>query len=230
MIHRSLLFDSIYEWRQSLLKEESLLVQILKALQVIEGSNHDQGSSEKLVDGKDEERSNKESSENLFSKKEEANNDETKDPTAKQDTDARTEEVSKIVAVLEKIEHVFREQRDDLLEANQDFKDPGVAKVGKMVEKIQKVKENLGTKEKRELQLLDQPNAQGYTALHITTKMDDMNEATRMLLNHGANPNVQDSESEGESWDQREEGVAAARPTKRSRLHSTPHDNQHGRR
>ena len=43
------------------------------------------------------------------------------------------------------------------------------------------------------MQLLDQPNAKGVTALHLTSRMDD-DEATRMLLEHGANPNVQDSD------------------------------------
>ena len=63
----------------------------------------------------------------------------------------------------------------------------------KMQEKIQSVKENLGTKEKTELHLLDQPNAQGKTLMHVTTEMDD-DTATMMLLAHGADPNVQDAD------------------------------------
>ena len=52
------------------------------------------------------------------------------------------------------------------------------------------------TKEKKELSLLDQPNAEGKTLLHITTEMND-DEATTLLLNNGANPNVQDSVQDG---------------------------------
>ena len=58
---------------------------------------------------------------------------------------------------------------------------------------IRKVKETLGTEKKTELHLLDQLNADGDTLLHITTRVDD-DEATQMLLDHGADPNVHDSE------------------------------------
>ena len=84
------------------MKEESLLVQILKALQVLEGSDRVKDSSENILDGKDEEGTNEESAENLFSEKEEGKNDATEDPTAKQGTDAETGKVFEIVAVLEK--------------------------------------------------------------------------------------------------------------------------------
>ena len=95
------------------------------------------------------------------------------------------------MAALEKLEQVHREQRKDLLEANEDLQNPGVTKVGKMQRKIHSVKENLETKEKTVLNLLDQPNSDGNTVMHITTRMDD-DEATQLLLVHGANPNVQD--------------------------------------
>mgnify|MGYP001416203775 CR=1 FL=1 len=139
-------------------------------------------------------------SKNKVDENKEGNNDKKKETneaqeesSAEEETNAEARKVSKIVAVLQKIEQVHREQREDLLEANEDLKDPRVAKVAKMEEKIRKVKENLGTNEKKDLHLLDQPNASGTTAMHMSTSMDD-DEATKMLLDHGANPNVQDSD------------------------------------
>ena len=146
-------------------------------------------SSENLMEGNNRENA-EESSENMIDDEEDKKNEETEKPFVEDKTDTKSEKISKIVAVLDKIEQVHRE----LQEANQDFKDPGVAKVGKMEDKIRKVKRNLGTnKKKDDLQLLDQPNAEGVTAIHISTSMDD-DEATRMLLSHGANPNVQDAD------------------------------------
>ena len=104
---------------------------------------------------------------------------------------ADPEKVSEIVAVLEKLEEVHWEHNKRLIEANQQVKISGVTKVCNMLEKISSVKESLGTDKKKELILLDQPNSEGDTLLHLTTSMDD-DEVTRLLLDHGANPNVQD--------------------------------------
>ena len=100
--------------------------------------------------------------------------------------------VSEIVAVLEKLEGVHLEHHERLTEANQEIKNPEVTKVCNMQEKISFVKESLAIEKKKEQHLLDQPNSEGDTLLHLTTNMDD-DEVTRLLLNHGANPNVQDS-------------------------------------
>ena len=109
-------------------------------------------------------------------------------------SNTNSERVSKIVAVLEKLEQVHRENLEDLLEANQDFQHPGISKVGKMRKKIQQARENLGTNEKKtELHLLDQPNHDGNTVMHTTARKCD-GAVTRLLLEHGANPNVQNSE------------------------------------
>ena len=175
MIHRSLLFEAINERRQPSLTEEDgkepLLEQILKALEATEESNNVEDSSKnQAVENK---------------------NDQHEEPSAKEEADAESNEVSKIVAALDKLEQVHREQRENLLEANQDLQNPGVAKVSKMQRKIHSVKENLEEKEKKELHLLDQPNSDGNTIIHLTTSEDD-DDATRLLLNHGANPNVQD--------------------------------------
>ena len=224
VIHRSLLFDAIEERKHQQLplteeEKKSLLVQVLDALNASKEKTHVKESSENQVDKNEgeengisrnladeakeeqndkeslveedrEERIGEESSENNET---EERNKETENPFVEDNTAVKSEQISEIVAVLEKIEQVHREQDENLIKANQDLQDPGVTKVSKMQEKIRKVKENLGTKDKKDLQLLDQPNAKGVTALHLTSRMDD-DEATRMLLEHGANPNVQDSD------------------------------------
>ena len=148
-----MLFEAIEERRQTLSTEERrqplpteepveklpLLTQILDALQATEDS------SKNLADDDKEGRNVSESSDNLAGENkggntvEEASTDqvevndrteETEKPSIKQESES--EKVSKIVAVLEKLEQVHREQRDDLLEENQDLKNPGVTKVSKM--------------------------------------------------------------------------------------------------
>ena len=193
VIHRSLLFDAVKEHKQATQREEQkqepLLKQILAALEAKEGEPQIEKPSENITEEVEE--SNEETLERNNC---EETNEEQEGSSAEDKTNATIGQISEMVAVLEKIEQVHREQGEVLLEANKDLNDPGVAKVGKMQEKIRKAKENLGTKEKtNDLQLLDQPNAEGFTALHLATSMDD-DEATKMLLAHGANPNVQDSD------------------------------------
>ena len=173
VIHRSLLFDAIEEHKQTPLREdqeekEPLLRQILEALKAKEEKTQIDEPSENIVDEDKEGKNTTDISKNKVEK--EGNIDENKEETneeqekssAKKETNAATGKFPKIVAALEKIEQVHREQGEDLLEANEDLKDPGVAKVSKMEEKIRKVKENLGPNEKKDdLHLLDQPNALG---------------------------------------------------------------------
>ena len=64
-----------------------------------------------------------------------------------------------------------------------------------MLDKIRKVKEDCGRYEEKEKNLADQPNSDGNTLMHTTTNLDD-DEATEMLLDHGANLNVQDAEGD----------------------------------
>ena len=58
-----------------------------------------------------------------------------------------------------------------------------------MLKWIRRKYENLW---RRQEKLLDQPNSDGKTVMHIATSKND-GEATRMLLEGGADPNVQDS-------------------------------------
>ena len=195
VIHRSLLFEAIKERKEPPLAEkrgkEPLLTQILTALEATQESTHIQDSSKDLVEESDEGKNNEESSEKLGDKNKEEANDETEERSEKQEQDLKSENISKIAAALEKLDQAHREANKILDEANQHINNPGVTKVGKMQKKIQSVKDNLGEKEKKEVHLLDQPNSRGITVMHITTREDD-DEATQLLLNHGANPNVQD--------------------------------------
>ena len=66
------------------------------------------------------------------------------------------------------------------------------AEVNDMKEKIEDLKENLGGKKKTAMPLWDAPNEEGETSLHMSTSSGNA-EATKMLLERGANPNVQNS-------------------------------------
>ena len=57
----------------------------------------------------------------------------------------------------------------------------------------QQLRQRSITYEEKEKNLADQPNSNGNTLMHTTTNLDD-DEATEMLLDHGANLHVQDAE------------------------------------
>ena len=121
-------------------KSENLADNI-KEEQVVNESSEDQLEQNK------EDENVEEFSDGMIDNNNEAKNDETEKPCVKDDTDIKSEKISEIVAILEKIEQVHREQRDDLLEANKILEDPGVTKVSKMQDKILKVKEPRDTQE-----------------------------------------------------------------------------------
>ena len=97
----------------------------------------------------------------------------------------------RIVQALEELEKVHREQNKTLTEENKDIKNSGLDRVLKMQEQIQRAKESLNIEDNLELGLLDQPNSEGNTLIHLTTKGNDY-ETTAMLLGYGANPKVED--------------------------------------
>ena len=66
------------------------------------------------------------------------------------------------------------------------------AEVKKMKEQIEDLKDNLVRKKKTAMPLWDTPNEQGNTSLHMSTSSGNA-EATKMLLERGANPDVQNS-------------------------------------
>ena len=105
---------------------------------------------------------------------------------------AMSEAMSKVISSLSKLEQSHMEHNKDLNSANRMINNPDVVKVCRMEEKIRSLKEKIGTQDET-MGVLDQQNPAGMTPLHITTRRDD-DEATLLLLNHGANPNVQDPE------------------------------------
>ena len=170
VIHRSLIFDTIV--LPILEQKRSLLRAIFEALKA-----------------KEETQPVKESTKDAIFEQNEVANDET------EENREESENISKMISCLEELEEVHMKHNENLLKANQDIKSPipGVAKVAKMEDKIRAVKEGLKGEKKRVLHLLDEPNAEGNTLMHITTRLND-SESTRQLLEHKANPNVQDAE------------------------------------
>ena len=64
---------------------------------------------------------------------------------SKEEKDAYSSKISKLATVLDRLEQAHRQENETLVEANQDFKNPGLNKVSKMLDKIRKVKEARGT-------------------------------------------------------------------------------------
>merc|ERR1719474_2351383 len=67
------------------------------------------------------------------------------------------------------------------------------SKLSRWRKRSTKSKKRFRSNAKQELKLIDQPNPEGQTALHTAANLDDA-EATQLLLEAGANPNVVDSE------------------------------------
>ena len=87
--------------------------------------------------------------------------------------------------------HIQEQPKHDSEEEdqNQNLHNPCISKGSKMLKWIRRKYENLW---RRQEKLLDQPNSDGKTAMHIATSNND-GEATRMLLEGGADTNVQQS-------------------------------------
>ena len=102
-----------------------------------------------------------------------------------------SEALSEIKTSLAALEEAHMLHKPRLISANEKIKNTDIARVYKLDESIRSLRERLGTEEIIEL-VIDQPNPAGETPLHISTSLNDV-EATRQLLDHGANPNVQDS-------------------------------------
>ena len=60
------------------------------------------------------------------------------------------------------------------------------------IESLLRLAFNIVVKKVLVMSLIDQPNAEGKTLLHITTS-EDFDVATELVLDHGTNPNVQDA-------------------------------------
>ena len=65
--------------------------------------------------------------------------------------------------------------------------------VDEVKERIYDLRDNIGEEEKKSLALLDTPNTEGNTALHLSISLGNP-EATSLLLEYEADPNIQDSD------------------------------------
>ena len=102
------------------------------------------------------------------------------------------ETVAEIETSLAALEEAHIQHRAKLLSANSKINNPDVTKVCEMVEEISSLRERFRAEENAEL-VLDQPNPSGRTPLHVSSLLNN-GHATQLLLEHGANPNVQDAE------------------------------------
>ena len=65
--------------------------------------------------------------------------------------------------------------------------------VDEVKERIYDLRDNIGEEEKKSLPLIDTPNTEGNTALHLSILLGNP-EATSLLLEYEADPNIQDSD------------------------------------
>ena len=168
VIHRSLLFDAI--------RDSKLLREILEALTAKKEKKQSQDApkeTEAKAGGDEAERGKKD--------------------TSKETLEKHSEAISKIVSSLARLEQSHMEQNKILVTENQELNNEEVAKVAQMEDKIRSLKEALPEGEKEEVNLLNRPNPAGSTLLHVSSKFDD-GETTRLLLEHGADPNLLDAD------------------------------------
>ena len=116
-----------------------------------------------------------------------------KEVATKETKDVELKVISKTVSCLARLEQSHMEQNKNLVSENQALKEKDIKKLVKMEEKIRNMKESLGEEDKEEMNLLDRPNPAGSTLLHVSSSSNE-GETTRLLLEHGANPNLQDAE------------------------------------
>ena len=168
VIHRSLLFDAV--------RDPKLLREILEALTAKKAKKSSQDAP-------------KETEAEAGCEKTERGQEDTSKVKLKKDSEA----ISKIVSSLARLEQSHMEQNKILIAENQELKNEDVIKISRMEDKIRSLKEALGEDEREEVNLLDRPNPTGNTLLHVSSELND-GETKRLLLEHGANPNLLDAE------------------------------------
>ena len=82
--------------------------------------------------------------------------------------------------------------RPNYFQFNSKIKNPDATKMCEMVEEISSFRERFRAEEIVEL-VLYQPHPTGWTPLHVSSLLNNSH-ATQLLLEHGANPYVQDTE------------------------------------
>ena len=153
MIHRSTLHDAINEKEKK--KKPRFLVEILTALAEAKGQPEKEIAAIKQENKvKDEvprcSEENMDGQNNVEVPEVDSKGDESEEEESEREKESDAEKINGIVRVLEKLEQVHWQHRNELVEMNKDLEDPGLKKVSKMEGKIQQVKESFGTREKKE--------------------------------------------------------------------------------
>ena len=111
----------------------------------------------------------------------------------KQDSHEDESSVAVIMKSLEEMEHLHNKINKDLLSANQVVKNSEVKKLLQFPEKLQSIRDTIKTNEEEKINLLDRPNSDGESPLHVSCTIEDNVETTKELVCYGANVNIENS-------------------------------------
>ena len=174
VIHKSLLYEEVE--RED--KDTSFLEKILKALE--EKEKPKEGKFKALISWIRSKlcipwNKNKENEKTMKTKRE------------KEIKEKLSTEFQKLEDAIVDISKKIREEskRSNLEELSKE--------VDEVKESIYDLRDNIGEEEKKSLPLLDTPNTVGNTALHLSISLSNP-EATSLLLQYEADPNIQDSD------------------------------------
>ena len=150
VIHRSTLHDAINEEEKQ--TKPRFLVEILTALEEAKGKPENKIAAIQQENKVEDEapRSSEENMDNVEVPEVDSKGEESEEEESEREKESDAEKINGIVRVLEKLEQVHWQHRNELVEMNKDLEDPGLKKVSKMEGKIQQVKESFGTREKKE--------------------------------------------------------------------------------
>ena len=113
---------------------------------------------------------------------------------ASKDSEAQLDEKKKDEFGIETMAKALQKLEDAHIQFAKEVgeEEEAAAEVKEMTEKIEDLQKNLRGEKRTAMPLWDAPNEQGNTCLHMSTSSGNA-KATKMLLDIGANPNVQDA-------------------------------------
>ena len=106
--------------------------------------------------------------------------------------DEQSEEIKRMTKALQKLEDAHVQFAKEVEEEETKYHSE-VSEVKEMQERVEDLKENLAGEKRTALPLWDAANEKGETCLHVSTSSGNL-EATKMLLERGANPNIQNAD------------------------------------
>ena len=113
---------------------------------------------------------------------------------ASKDSEAQLDEKEKDESEIETMSKALQKLEEAHIQFAKEVgeEEEAAAEVKEMTEKIEDLQKNLRGEKRTAMPLWDAPNEQGNTCLHMSTSSGNA-KATKMLLDIGANPNVQDA-------------------------------------